>query len=359
MRAGNELDRLTAARPRVTQRTGDVVGAAQEQHLLRQILTVPPAPRRPRARTFGLAHPSRAGLLASGLAVTAVSVSAAIVLASGTPAVPGSPPAAHPSASESPAGGQFAHQVLLAAASVAAVSQNTRGHYWYVDETAAGPGYRQVQKTWTSRYGTRQWVWAGRKTNNRVMEFSGTPGFSLSGDESLPQMENLPPIWATKRQARHWVQMREQLGHYLQAHPGALQPGVLSFGQLQKLPAVPAALTAKIVAIERTVDHWMPHRGPLGVQVFLCLTNLVAGAPVPPQVHAAAFRAIAALPGVTSLGPTGGGLGLRFRLGGSMSATLVVDSTTSQVRETLTVIGVGGEVSSDSVAAQWTSRLPK
>jgi hypothetical protein len=80
--------------------------------------------------------------------------------------------------------------------------------------------------------------------------------------------------------------------------------------------------------------------------------------PAPPQVRAAAFRAMAAMPGVTSLGPVHGGQRLRFSLGSHQFATLAVDPATSQVRDTLTVVGVHGEVSSDSVSAQWTNRLP-
>ncbi|HEV2376678.1 MAG TPA: CU044_5270 family protein [Streptosporangiaceae bacterium] len=349
MRACNELDRLAAARPQIVQRVEDVMDAAEADRLLHRILASAPAPRRARASTLGqsLGRPYRAGLLASGLAVTVV---AAIVLASGNPAEPGGSPAAHSSSGERPTGGgQPVRQVLLAAASVAAVSQDARGRYWYVKETLTEPGYRQVQETWTPPNGTRQWVWAGKKSNNRVMEFPNTPGFSLTGDiESLWSLENLPPVHVSPRPARHMLQLRRRL-----------KPGVLTFGQLQKLPANPAALTAKIVAINSAAERGIPLADPQREQVFLSLTNLVAGLPVPPQVRAAAFRAMAALPGVTSLGPTDGGQGLRFGLGGGKSATLVVDPATSQVKETLTVVGVGGEVSSDSVAAQWTNRRPR
>jgi hypothetical protein len=369
MRARNELDRLAAARPRIVRQPDDVMDEDEAERLLRQIFAAAPASRRPRARTLGQSRgrPYRAGLLASGLAVAAVAASAAIVLASGNPAGPGGSPSARPSSGERPApggrpagGGQSARQVLLAAASVAAVSKDARGRYWYVKETLTEPGYRQVQETWTPPYGTRQWVWAGKKSNNHVMEFPNTPGFALTGDiGSLWSLENLPAVHMSPRQMRHDMQIRRQLMLYLKAHPGSLQPGVLTFGQLQKLPANPVALTAKIVAINSAAKRWMPLPDPQREQVFLSLTNLVAGLPVPPQVRAAAFRAMAALPGVTSLGPADGGQGLRFGLGGSKSATLVVDPATSQVKETLTVVGVGGEVSSDSVAAQWTNHRPK
>ena len=281
--------------------------------------------------------------------------------------MPGSSHAAHPSAGERPGpgrqpagGGQSARQVLLAAASVAVVAKDSRGRYWYVREILTEPGLRQVQETWTPPDGTRQWVWAGKKSNNHVMEFPHSPGFSVAGDlGSLWSLENLPPVPVSPRQARHIAQLRHQLGLYLQAHPGSLQPGVLTFGQLQKLPANPAALTAKIVAINSAAERWMPLLDTPRERVFLSLINLVGALPVPPQVRAAAFRAMAALPGVTSLGPTDGGQGLRFALGGSKSATIVVDPATSQVKEILTVVGVGGEVSSDSVAARWTSHRPK
>lgn len=142
--------------------------------------------------------------------------------------------------------------------------------------------------------------------------------------------------------------------------PGACcgNPGQVSFSQLQKLPTSAAALKAWITAFNRTYTRQVgePYRA---IQAdFLSLTWLIAELPAPPQVRAAAFRALATLPGVTSLGPVTGGQGLRLPLGGKMYATVVVNTATSRVRDVLTIKGVHGQTNSVADTAHWVSRLP-
>jgi len=67
---------------------------------------------------------------------------------------------------------------------------------------------------------------------------------------------------------------------------------------------------------------------------------------------------MATLPGVTSLGPVGGGQGLRLSLGKKLYATVVVNMATSQVRDILTVKGGQRHTGSVSDTAHWVSRLP-
>jgi hypothetical protein len=94
------------------------------------------------------------------------------------------------------------------------------------------------------------------------------------------------------------------------------------------------------------------------VALIQSLINLVAGVPAPPQVRAAAFRVMATLPDVTSLGPVPGGQGLRISLGGNRHAGLVVNPSTSHAQETLTVSAGTRTTSRVSVTAYWSSRLP-
>ncbi len=352
MRACNELDRLAAARPPIVQRTEDVVDPAEEDRLLRQILTSAPAPRRSRSRTpgRGLASPSRAGLLAGSLGLTAAAAAAAVVLASGATPVPSGPPTA---AHHAPVG-RSARQVLLAAATAAAVQPDGSGTYWYVKDTQSLRGSVYTVETWIPLHG-RTWVRGnkipGAPLSKLIPNVAGTAGqFSLAdSDVLIRELENLPPR-----------------AYRIKATPSTLHPkhyrvppGQVTFAQLKRLPASPAALMAWITAFDRksAQEGGVSDAGRVGV--FESLSYLVATLPAPPRVRAAAFRAMAAMPGVTSLGPVHGGQGLRFSLGSHLSATLAVDPATSRVRDTLTVIGVGGEVSSDSVAAQWTNRLPR
>jgi hypothetical protein len=82
--------------------------------------------------------------------------------------------------------------------------------------------------------------------------------------------------------------------------------------------------------------------------------------PAPPKVRAAAFRALASLPGVRSLGPVKGGQGLLLPDPDGKNM-LVVDPATSQVRGLSSDVIDGRKVSGSSAitAAEWTNLLPK
>ena len=238
-------------------------------------------------------------------------------------------------------------------AAVAAVWAPARtGTYWYVKEIWSQPGYQETDEIWTPHSGNPEWIWAGKKTNDRVVKIPVTPGFGLAGAPgTFRQLELMPP------QPQRVIKARQRLIKARRSLHGSV-PGMVTFGQLQKLPANPAALKAWIVAFNRNFLRNGGGVGPAHLGVFLSLTNLVAVLPAPPGVRAAAFRALATLPDVTSLGPVQGGQGLRLALGGNKHATLVVNTATSQVRDILTVTGVGGEVSRVSVTAHWVNRLP-
>ncbi|HEV2376024.1 MAG TPA: CU044_5270 family protein [Streptosporangiaceae bacterium] len=340
MRPCNELDRLAAVRPRIVRETEDLVDAAEAERLLRQILVGTAAPRRARVWSPGRGPAPRrlAGLLAGGLGLTAAAVTAAVVLASGVTPVPGGPPGAtHPGP-----GGRSAQQVLLTAAAIAAATQpDGHGSYWYVKQTWSQPGSHETDESWTRRYSGYEWLWAGKKTNGRVIKLPMPPVWGLVGDPAFfGQWLNGPPIKVRPQKL---------------PSAGFRLPGQLTFGQLQKLPANPEALKARIIAINRAYER-LPD--PQYVAVFLSLTSLVAEFPVPPQVRAAAFRAMASLPNVTSLGPVNGGQGLRLSLGGSHYATLVVNTTTSQVSDILSVSGVAQGGGQRTITAQWVNRVP-
>jgi hypothetical protein len=90
--------------------------------------------------------------------------------------------------------------------------------------------------------------------------------------------------------------------------------------------------------------------------VFEALINLVTELPAPPQVRAAAFRALATLPIVIRAVTVDGHPGLRMsisRFSWVRSATLVVDQATSQVQ---TVIDAEGH--SLSISTDWVNRVP-
>jgi hypothetical protein len=319
------------------------MGRAEEDRLLDQILASATVPRQARSKIpgRGLVSPRRAGLLAGSLAVIAAALAVVVVLTSGTTAVTRHGPAA-----------RTARQVLLAAALTAAAAPEGSGKYWYVKDTQSLQGQVYIVETWTPLHG-RIWVRGsklpGAPLGKLMPEAAGTADqFSLAdSDVLLRELEGRPS-------RRYYIKVpaARHPRHY------KVTPGYITFAQLQKLPISPAALTASITAFDRKSarENFMSAAGRVGA--FESLTYLVATMPAPPQVRAAAFRAMAAMPGVASLGPVDGGQGLRFSLGPHLSATLVVDPATSRVRDTLTVVGVRGKVSSDSVSAKWANRLP-
>ncbi|MCW2919484.1 MAG: hypothetical protein JWN52_7552 [Actinomycetia bacterium] len=260
----------------------------------------------------GPVHKRKTGWLAGGLGLTAAAVGAVVVVSSTTAptATPNSPPAAVQ---------QNARQILLTAATTALRTPMGSGTYWYVKNVstkrAGGVSGQDSVETWVRRDG-KSWVRQGAPAS---------PVISNDGSHG------------------HWADGFDVADHRL------------SLGQIQQLPTDPVALKAWIVE----------HRGratPPGLDFVIGeLVGLLSGVPAPPKVRAAAFRALASLPNVKSLGPVKGGQGLLLPdpQGKNM---LVVDPATSKVRgSNFSDVIDGQRVSGSSavVAAEWTNLLPK
>lgn len=271
-------------------------------------------------RGNGPARRSRSGRLAGGLALTAAATTGLIVVATGSrphTATPHSPPAA--AAKMSP------QQILLAAASTVEKTPEGSGTYWYVKTVSDdGIGTKPiVTENWTTRNG-QMWVRSAKGGNKVYPELGPVTAFSVGGVD-------------------------------------------MTFAQIQKLPTDPAALRARIAdAIAHSdirTSAGRPDAAAQAVFVFDGLAGLVTALPAPPKVRAAAFRAIAKLPGVTSLGPVKGGQGLLIPVHGE-TARLVVDPATGRVHDTnfLALQGGGEEWlpsnGGATIYAQWTDTLP-
>src|ERR1017187_1095712 len=124
----------------------------------------------------------------------------------------------------------------------------------------------------------------------------------------------------------------------------ALPDGYLTYDQAARLPTDPAGLTA-----------WLARHGQTGDLIVTDLTNLLWEA-VPPGVRAAAFRALAALPGAKNLGPGKGGQSLLIPLAAVPWMKLVVDPKTSLVHSEA-FAGKPGYVAVE--ISQWTNHLPR
>ena len=275
--------------------------------------------RRPGWRMAGI------GLAA---AAVAVAVTAAVVVTSGPPhirpgaAVRSSAMRHHPATAKRPV-----QQVLLTAAASAQRAPAGSGTYWYVRVRAAtGNGNKlYLAESWTKRNG-QTWI-RGQKGGTPV-ELPRSPGV-------------LGPFFLGGRE--------------------------LTFRQIQRLPADPGALTRWIVT--NAARHGGKAGGPVPSKaqeredIFDSLDSLLSELPATPQVRAAAFRALAALPGVTSLGQVGGGQGVRFTLLGGQRATLIIDAASGQIRATnFFVDNQGGQfwqqIPNATITGRWTNTLP-
>jgi hypothetical protein len=283
--------------------------SAARAALLERAAALSPAPermRRSRLPRMG------ARLVAAGTLTAAAAAATAVIVASGA-----TPPTATPNNPRASVQ-QSGQQILLAAATTAEARPQGSGTYWYVKtvytKTVSGKGKEFSAETWTGRDG-RSWV---------RLSPPGTAVVSNDGSNG------------------HWADGFEV---------GSTE---LSFGQIQQLPAHPAALKAWIVKHAMGADS-------RGNALSGALIGLLSSMPAPPKVRAAAFRSLASLPNVKNLGTVDGGQGLLI-LSPEGEIKLVIDPATSRVRDSsFTGVGAGPKVGGTVTvaAAEWTNQLPK
>ena len=265
-----------------------------------------------------------------GLAAAAVAVAviAAVMFTSGPPRTgPGAPVRSTATRHHPATAKQSVQQMLLTAAASAQRAPAGSGSYWYVRVRAAtGNGNKlYLAESWTKRDGQ---TWIRDQKGGTPIELPRSPAV-------------LGPFFLGGRE--------------------------LTFHQLQHLPADPAALTRWIVT--NAARHGGKSGGPVPSKaqeredIFDSLDSLLSELPAPPQVRAAAFRALAALPGVTSLGQAGGGQGVRFTLLGGQQATLVIDPASGQIRATNFFVDNQGaefwqKIPNATITGRWTDTLP-
>jgi hypothetical protein len=270
---------------------------------LEAAIRTPARRRRVAARSLGNRRP--AAWLAGGLGLAAAATAAAVVLASGgTRAVPGTHP---PVTSRSAAAQQAGQRILLTAATSAAAQP--LGTYWHFKIRTTMAGSASVDEEWVAQDGR---YWSAQPACDGipagvVTEGAGYGGFAYrSGD-------------------------------------------FLTYQLTQNLPTSPAALAAwfaRYTPPATVQEVWL-------VESFTALEWLV---PAPPQVRAAAFRALAELPGVTSLGPVPGGQELLIKppQDPSQWQELVINPATG-----LVLSDNNGKAIITIEADSWTNHLPR
>ncbi len=336
----NEHEELTRLLPQLAERDlpSDRHRQLQElvmNHIQQDLRSAARGPRRPPRRLAYLTSALAAGAV---VAVAAIAVGAGVLGGAGTPVISGDDGSTAPA--PAPGSGQ---QILLAAATTAEKTPDGTGAYWYVKVVSIGSrsGESWQEETWTARDG-RTW---SRSTWHNPAAMSASPSAFPTGAPDGEVIELGPP------------------------NPWRLGGPEVTLEQLQALPTEPAALKARIAELVRNSDIRTSAGKPTAAQqrrwVFEGLVSLVSLLPAPPRVRAAALRAIASYPNVTSLGAVDGGRGLLISFyPDEPPARLVIDPTTGQVRRTnVLVLTFGGTMTSDggtfAITAEWTDALPR
>jgi hypothetical protein len=300
----------------------------------------------------------RAGWWSGGIGLTAAAAAVAVVVAASGAGAPNAP---HGAA----AGAQLSARQILLAAATTAQAQPT-GTYWHVKvtwELNPNPGAEAgavAQPKWINT----------QLPNGKSERIRTRPGYDaqvnvITGkvrwvrEVPVPPEKNLKVAnstfesWIAKN-GNYWAPPAcpKQPGTVIFNAPDGtgvggltLSDGDLTYERAEKLPTAPAALTAWLAKYETT-------SGTLAQ----ALITLLYAVPAPPEIRAAAFRALAAFPGAKSLGPVHGGQSLEIPFPGQVpsSIKLVVNPATSLVSSETTFKGTIAVTT-----AGWTSQLPK
>jgi hypothetical protein len=317
------------------------------------------------------------------LGLTGALVAAVLAVATLVPGVGTSPGGDAPTADGS------ARDVLLAAA-LRAESVPMSGAYWHVRSMSTttwprelGRGdnrytveLRSVTELWTKRNGhtwrgQRQWVRPKSQEDEAAWRRDGSPSKWCMGntDTEPPQpncLHSAPGTASLTRVGEDTFVVVEGRG--------------LTFAQLQRLPDDPGALRDWVGdAVEDDLDPSVS-ADILDFNLAEVLANLLADVPAPPGVRAAAYRALADMPNVTSIGPTrdelgrtGVGIlidagdwagvvfpgGRRFK-SGELTNTLIIDPDTSHVLSTQANVGKSSDPASGTLILEvgWTDEEP-
>lgn len=370
-----------------------------EMSMVRRLLAEPPPPpnvvAEGRERLFGspargapTTRPIRRAAIRSAvvLGLTGAVAAGALAVATLVPVGGISPGGGAPQAVEG-----SARNVLLAAA-VRAESAPTSGAYWHVrsmSRTTAPQRFGQggnrytlehlsVTEKWTT-HGGRTWLgrraWVRPKTpeDEAAWRRDGAPSKWCMGETDTEPPE--PICLHTAPGAASVTRFGPDTFEVTEGHG-------LTFGQLQRLPEDPDALRDWLVGITRHDLDPSASAAVVNFNVDDELANLLVDFPVPPGVRAAAYRALADMPHVTSIGPTRdelgrAGVGIEIAQGvgrfvvlgdgspvvapaGELTRTLIIDPDTSHVLASEASIGNRSDPVSDTLILGfgWTNEKP-
>ncbi|GAA3125721.1 CU044_5270 family protein [Streptosporangium carneum] len=293
-----------------------------ELRTVRELYGEPPPDPLLKARVRGLldAEPRRRrGLLPwtvglAGLATAAAVTAAAVVVA--LPRVTGEPPGATGKAgASSPASTVSGRSILLAAATTAESGPSATGAYWHVRKLN--------RRTYPERLGSganRYWMVESRLTEQWVTEdgrvWSGSRALGAApgsgADEEAWRRDGSPATWRGRPLSTS--PGKGALTAVTGKAPFSMAGRDMTIQQIRALPTDPEALRRWVTETVRDT----PAGSADGV-VADALGGLLWSKPSPPDVRAAAYRALAELPNVRYLGRT---TDERGRQGAAFSFTL-------------------------------------
>lgn len=286
--------------------------------------------------------PHAAASVRWSLAGAAAVAGVVMVVLAATMATTGQPAGTTPGTAAPETAHLSARALLLSAASQAARAEAaTSGRYWHVRRIVAGGPYRvgtsphqyyvvgsRVVEQWMAR-SSRDKSWEGQRdlgfaprteADKRAWRAAGAPKSSEVDSDPDAMTWRMAPGKGTLGQLDASERYLSELGGF-------------RFDQVQRLPTDPAKLRALFVARIAVSNERLAPEASVAeshLRLFESMSELLLDVPTPPDVRAAAFRVLAEIPGVHSMG----------------------DVTDSQGRP-----GVGIELTHTSSGAVWHSEL--
>ncbi|MGW0430949.1 hypothetical protein ACWDV4_00140 [Micromonospora sp. NPDC003197] len=151
-------------------------------------------------------------------------------------------------------------------------------------------------------------------------------------------------------------------------HPRYLEDlGQLTQEQVRQLPDEPGALRDWVTSRIQTEGGYAPGSAESNQQLFGYASRLLLDTPAPPKVRAAAFRILAEIPGVRSLGTVTddhgrSGQGLEL-VDGIATHQVIIDSSTHLLLADKSVGVLDGKVIKEQstlvLVAQWSDAAPQ
>ncbi|GAA4581506.1 hypothetical protein GCM10023194_12970 [Planotetraspora phitsanulokensis] len=375
----NPMEQLRKARPaHLDTPVDEGTRAAELNYAMAQFRQAKPARARKIAKpVWGLG-------LAGVAAATAVAVG--VTATGGTTPAPSAPAVAAPQGEQQPAVKLSAKQVLLVAAESSLKAKAGSGAYWHI-VTSSGNAQQvgtKVQYTVNSLGRSETWIARSPKVDSWwVSQNLGTK--PAPGSEAAWKQDGSPTTWTVKVAKRGGGKLLiDSKGGKPFGNPinvgdkiADLAGTNVSFAELQTLPTTAAALKARLM--QGYAGHGTESDEPQDADAWLfqVTSGVLSDMPVKPAVRAAAYKVLAGLDGVRSLGEVTDALGRKGQgIGraeswpnGQYERQLIIDPETGLLlTDQIVAVHAGGQwagakpgtvVNYNAITkAEWTNNKP-